>query len=481
MREMGREGALNKFDVLLQKLLRFMETKKNFKIYFSEEGDLELVSDKKGSGKENCKMLLNYLIKHKDKIFSETHTLKDFDNLRLLVDNVYLYRKLVDKNGELEPLMLQLRLGGNIPHTWLKENFEFRKFIKSNYLHHRFFALRIPLKFDAEKGAMLPFARAEETVWIAWNEIKNEGFVFKKDDELLFETNKQYVLLNNYTVLHQGFTKYNVGIDPKWEPFMWADPREWGQKYVLEVWTVSLPEVKPPMFQRTHAYIVLKDNEGRVRSVGQDVLVDRDNFRITEILNRKPGFGKITTPDIYTFYPLNARRFWHTSIEITKEEHDRVISIVEKDKANKEHSMSVLKGNCVSYVLKILRLGLGLEVNATMHGLHVMLKAWLPNSWYRAFFKKFDPWYSQRSDLAKKGLYFLPFVYIPYFLLGIAALFTRQNNYQEIRDFSFLDLIIRPWKLSCEHPLALHRKLDEVGDLIPKLRSLYNKAEELVD
>jgi hypothetical protein len=147
---------------------------------------------------------------------------------------------------------------------------------------------------------------------------------------------------------------------------------------------------------------------------------------------------------------------------------------VEKDKANKEHSMSVMKGNCVSYVLKILRLGLGLEVNATMHGLHVMLKAWVPNSWYRAFFNRFDPWYSKKSDFAKKGLYFLPFVYIPSFLLGIAALFTRQNNYQEIRDFSFLDLIIRPWKLSCEHPLALHRKLDEVGDLIPKLRSLYN-------
>ena len=121
--------------------------------------------------------------------------------------------------------------------------------------------------------------------------------------------------------------------------------------------------------------------------------------------------------------------------------------------------MSVLKGNCVSYVLKILRLGVGIEMDASMHGLHIMLKALLPHSVYRAFFERFHDWYGNRTSITKKALFFLPFIYIPSFFLGVAALFTRQNNYQEMRDFSFLDLIIRPWKLSCEHPLALHRKL----------------------
>ncbi len=452
-----------------------MEAKKPFKIVISDSGELDLILDKEMVAKENCRTLFDYLLKNKDLIFSKKLSLKEFDIIRTLLDNCYLYRKQVDKQGEFENLVLSLRLGGNIPPEWLKENPLFRKIIKANYLHHRLFVLRVALPFDEKKGAALPFKEGDQTKWIYWSEIQENDYHFYSNEILLFETDNQYRLLTKYTCLYLGICDYDVGIDPKWEPFQRADPAEWQGKYILEVWTVSLPLIKPPMFQRTHAYIVLKDNQGSVRSVGQDVLVDRANYRITEILNRKPGFGKITTPDIYTFYPTNSRRFWNVSFEITKEEHDRIVAIVEKDKINKEHSMSVLKGNCVSYVLKILKEGVGIEMDASMHGLHILLKSMLPNSWYRAFFEQFHDWYGSRSSFVKKVLFFLPIVYIPSFLLGIAALFTRQNNYQEIRDFSFIDLIIRPWKLSCEHPLALHRKLDAIQDLIPKLRDLYSK------
>jgi hypothetical protein len=465
---------LNKFEVLLQKLLRFLEGGKLFQIVLSESGDLDLLPSKKEHGKENCRLLLGYLLEHKEELFSKKISLREFDLVRTLVDYCYLYRKKVDKQGEFENLALSLRLGGNIPVDWLKEHPKFKKFIKNNYLHHRLFVLRLPLPFDKKKGAALPFRENDKTTWIYWSEIREEDYDFYLGKRVLFETDNQYRLIPSYTCLYLGICHYDVSIDPKWEPFQVIDPKDWGNKHILEVWTVSLPMSKPPMFQRTHAYLVLKDDQGNVRSVGQDVLVDRANYRITEILNRKSGFGKITTPDIYTFYPINARRFWHITLEITEEEHDRIVRIVEKDKVNKEHSMSVLKGNCVSYVLKILKEGIGIQMDASMHGLHIMLKAFMPNSWYRAFFKRFDPWYEGLSDFTKKALYFLPIIYIPSFLLGVAALFTRQNNYQEIRDFSFLDLIIRPWKLSCEHPLALHRKLDAIQDIIPLLRSLYS-------
>lgn len=466
---------MNKFEILLQKLLRFIEGNKPFKIVLSASGDLDLILDKGGLGKENCRILFEYLLKHKEELFSKKNSLKEFDIVRTLLDNCYLYRKQVDKQGEFENMVLSLRLGGNIPPEWLKENPRFRKFIKNNYLHHRLFVLRMPLPFDRKRGAALPIKDGEQSKWVYWSEIEEKERHFYADEKLLFVTDNHYRLLSKYTCLYLGICDYDVSMDPKWEPFQIADPLEWDNKYILEVWTVSLPTIKPPMFQRTHAYVVLKDNKGNVRSVGQDVLVDRANYRVTEILNRKPGFGKITTPDIYTFYPKNSRRFWNVSFEITKEEHDRIIDIVERDKINKEHSMSVLKGNCVSYVLKILKEGVGIEMDASMHGLHIMLKAFLPNSWYRAFFNQFHSWYGNRTILVKKALFFLPIIYIPSLLLGIAALFTRQNNYQEIRDFSFLDLIIRPWKLSCEHPLALHRKLDAIQDIIPKLRNLYSK------
>ncbi len=452
-----------------------MEAGKPFKILVTESGDLDLIPMKGEFEKENCRLIIEYLLSHKEEIFSKKRSLIEFDMFRTLIDNCYLYRKQVDKKGEFDLLLLSLRLGGNISVSWLKANPLFRKFIKNNYLHHRLFALRIALPFDEKRGAALPLKDGDQTDWMYWNEIKENQFQFLYKENIVFETDRQYRLIPGYTILYLGICKYDVAIDPKWEPFQVADPAEWGNKYVLEVWTVSLPMLKPPMFQRTHAYIVLKDNKGNIRSVGQDVLVDRANYRVTEILNRKPGFGKITTPDIYTFFPRNSRRFWNVSFEITEEEHNRIISLVEQDKLNKEHSMSVLKGNCVSYVLKILKIGVGLDIDASMHGLHVMLKAFLPNALYRALFSRFHTWYARQSPILKKALFFLPIIYIPSLLLGFTALFTRQNNYQEIRDFSVLDLFLRPWKLSCEHPLALHRKLEAIGPIIPKLRELYAK------
>ncbi len=461
------------FEILLPKFLKYIKGNKPFRVIALETGDLDLIPWSSGFERENCTIILEYMLQHKTELFSKSLSLKEFDLVRNFLDNLYLYRKQVDQKGEFENALLSLRLGGDVPAEWIKANKEFKKFIKSNYLHHRLFVLRLPLLFDEKRGAALPLQEEDHIEWVYWDEIKKEGSDFYFEGRLIFKADERYRLIPEYTCLHRGICHYNVGIDPKWEPFQVADPTEWNHKYVLEVWTVSLPMLKPPMFQRTHAYIVLKDSEGNIRSVGQDVLVDRANFRVTEILNRKPGFGKITTPDIYTFYPTNARRFWNISIEITKEEHDRIIAIVEKDKANKQHSMSVLKGNCVSYVLKILREGVGIQVDASMHSLHIMLKEFLPHSWYRALFKNFNRWYGKQSPVVKKALFFLPIVYIPSLLLGIVALFTRQNNYQEIRDFSFLDLIFRPWKLSCEHPLALHRKLEAIQSLVPTLRKLY--------
>lgn len=456
----------------VENLTFFIERDQPFKI----TEDFQIIPFEKGSEKENCKALFTYLADHRKEFFSQDISSKEFETVRILLDNCYLYRKKVDKEGEFENEMLSFRLGGNIPPSWLKEHESFKALIQNNYLHHRLLALRLALPFDEKLGAALPICDKHTTQWVFWENIEEKNGQFYTGKHLLFETDSKYRFVSNYTCLYSGICKYHVAIDPKWEPFQVQDPKEWGCKYMLEVWTVSLPISKPPMFQRTHAYIVLKDNKGNVRSVGQDVLVDRSNCRYTEIFNRKPGFGKITTPDVYVFFPKNSRRFWHISFEITEAEHDRIIAIVEKDKLNKEHSMSVLKGNCVSYVLKILREGVGLEMNVSMHGLHILLKEWLPNAWYRALFGKFDTWYAKQSEWVQKGFFFLPFVYIPHLLVGMVVLFARQNNYKEMRDFSFMDLIIRPWKLSCEHPLALHRKLDAIQDVLPRLRYLFNSS-----
>ncbi len=133
-----------------------MEGKKPFKVVIFPSGELDLIFEKGEFGKENCRILLEYLLKHKEELFSKQLSLKEFDIVRTLIDNCYLYRKQVDRQGEFENLAISLRLGGNIPSEWLKEHPTFRKFIKNNYLHHRLFVLRVVPPFCEKKRVALP-------------------------------------------------------------------------------------------------------------------------------------------------------------------------------------------------------------------------------------------------------------------------------------------------------------------------------------
>lgn len=416
---------------------------------------------------DNCRAMSEYFFPRLRTIAWNQLSESDFHTFRQVIDDYYLYvKKVTTPTSELRAWTLALKLGGKIPPTYLlqKESEAYREFILKNFLHHWFFALRLQVPYNAVDGPALPI---KGKGWVLWKEIKQEQ---KKDkiqfwfgEELLFETQLSYAFTPDYICFYDGIQQYNMWTDPSFTPFDKRNPEEWGCKHVLEVWTLcqNEPRENPSMFIHTHAFFVIRDDKGFLRSAGQDVIYDIQQCKKTELLSHKPGYGKISTPDTYVAFPKNARQFWKASLEITKEEHDKIVEIVKRDKLNKNHSISIMKKNCTSYVLKILKEALGLELDVSMHGIHILTKSILPDEWYRKGVRKWESWYQQRSPRTKKLLFFFPLFYVPYLLLATVAALSNRNSYQDQTDFRFLDIVLRPWKLTFDHPLALHRQLEK--------------------
>ena len=359
--------------------ISFVVRKSGEKIKLVPEGDVSLSQHLK-----NCSLISKYLISTIEKLNIDELDVEEFAEINRIVDEHYVYVKTVtrmggvskDKVKKLRAETLVLKLGAKIPAKWMcaNENSTFWLFIVRNYFQHDFFSLRLQLPFDYAQGPSIPvYHEGIGLVWVPFNRIKiqkniKEGkFIYSIEGNELFDSDTSYVLGSEYCCFYNGVQKYNVHIDTKWLPYDKRNPIEWDKKYLCEIWVMSIREKNgsPSYFRKTHAYLKLLDRDGLIRAVGQDILIDVKNYKLLEVLSAKPGYGKITTPDKSVFYPMNSRKFWHATIEITKEEHDKIIAIVEDDKVNRNHTMSVMKRNCVSYVLKLLHKGLGLHVNAS--------------------------------------------------------------------------------------------------------------------
>lgn len=427
---------------------------------------------------ENAKLLSQFFCANLQKICLEHISEKDFEALWQSIDESFYYIEQVakglsfDQEKEVFAHALCLKLGGKVPVQWLleEENQDFWDFLLENHLHHQMFALRLHPFFQKEKGAYVPVQKQGVLTWIAWKDLEKRalytdrqtmsGYGFFYQNQLLFQTRPSFRLERHYHCLCKGISQHDTFLDPLWEPYDYKDPALWGHEYMIEIWIVSMKGSQPSMFRNTHAYFNLYSKQGEIRSAGQDILLDFQNFKMTEMLSCKDGSGKIATPDKYVFYPRAIRDFWKVRIRLTKEEHDAICKIVEKDKQEKKRSMSVLRGNCVSYVLKILQQGAGISINASMHGMHIFAKHCLPHKVYQCFFYTFYSWYTRRSKGVQRLLYFVPIFYVPYLFFGCLAYLTNFNGFLGKSDFSLKDVFLHPDKLSCDHPWQLRHKLD---------------------
>lgn len=430
-----------------------------------------------------CAIVSEYLLDKIQSINIENLRREEFRIVQKIVDEHYVFVKGVtrekgvpeEKITHLRAQTLVLKLGAKIPIQWVKDerHKSFWQFIVRNYLHHDFFALRFQVPFDPVKGPSIPVYReGVGVVWIPFMELSIEEdhqknrLIYSYQGRELFDSDFDYVLGSDFSCFYTGIQRYNIYYAEKWIPYDKRNPKEWGNKYFLEVWITSIAGAKdhPSMLYRTHAYMILLDKDGYLRSVGQDALIDIKDYKVLEVLSTKPGYGKIATPDRYVLYPTNARNFWSVAIEITKEQHDRIIKLVESDKKNPNHAMSVQKKNCVSYTLRILREILDFDIDASIGCVHIFFKNYMPDRWYRKFMNAFVPWFERRSLFTQKALHFFPPFYLAHLITLTAAWVISQNNYQGERDFNLLTALLTPWKHSVDHPLPLHRVLEKHAD-----------------
>lgn len=401
--------------------------------------------------------------------------------IQAVIEEAYLYVKYVivrfalscDEVDQLRALSIAMKIGGKVPVHYLldKKNVRFLKFIECNYFHNYIFSFRMQLPFDSVDGPSIPiYAEERGIVWVHFENLvceeAGEELIFHLAGEVVFVTNLEMILDPDYAFFYQGIRRYNVAESTNWIPFDFQDSKEWGSRHIAEVWTLFSDSLEnsPLMFRKTHAYLVLKDDIGHVRSVGQDVIMTIKDYKVTELLSVKKGLGKILTPDASVFYPKNSRYFEKTTFNLTKKQHDKMIQIVEADKRNEKHTISVMRGNCVSYVLKLLREAAHINLDASMHAFHVFSRSLLPSKLYHAFFKPFDRWYNKQSVFVQKAIFFFPPFYICHILFGLVAMGCKRRNFENRHEFYLRDIFLRPWTMSCDHPHQLVKILSSIPE-----------------
>jgi hypothetical protein len=340
------------------------------------------------------------------------------------------------------------------------DKFDFQRFIQASGFHEAMLILTKRMHSDDKNGLYLPVFVDGIEKWIPINLLsvqkKDEFIAISFNKTILFELNEDYTLSQDYLIAYRGIQKCNVYTSQELEVYDVKDPKEWGSKYILEVSVVSQRTQRPSMLYQNHAYLVLKDDRGNMRSVGQDILVYFKEPRYLQAFGYKRGDGLITSPDISVFASLHKMRISSVTVEVKKSEHDKILEIVKRDMRDLDRLASLLRSNCASYVARLLRLGAKIEVDPFMSAIHIFIKHFIPKKLYRGFKK-----ISSLPKWFKRLLFYTPPIYTLQVVIGLSSYIMSKRSLRGKRDFSLLDLFIRPYKVGADHPLKLIREMEK--------------------
>lgn len=412
-------------------------------------------------------------------------TLKTYDflhirNIRRANEGVYRsFKVFVEDLSEMissskleevdkERLLLQIlviKVGAKIPMDALSKNSLLKEFIEVNNLGDIFFTSKLVIIFHKKKGFFIPIEKEEgKTSYEPWAEFEwketKKGYAVYLGDTLLFKTGKSKRLARDFSTLWYGITKYNRRRASTFRPFKHVDPSYHGGGYLLQVITTWKKGKKFSYFSQTHVSLELKDEYGAIRSVGQDIY---DHIRTIP----KRGFFRaasrssiIKTPDDASYYPKHLREVKKISIPITKEEHDKIVYLVETDKYNYESTASLLKGNCVSYVRSIFKRVLNYEIEADVSAHEILLREYLPNK-YAPHLEKVFSFLKKCPRLIQRLLYFAPPLYIITLAIGILSYISSYYGHNHHREYALYEYLFFPWRIRCDIPRIFFDVLDK--------------------
>ncbi|MCH9621486.1 MAG: hypothetical protein S4CHLAM20_09060 [Chlamydiia bacterium] len=373
-----------------------------------------------------------------------------------------------DLRRELLDYIIAIKMGAKIPIDYFTTQREFRQFVISNHLDRIFFATKLILKYDIYGEIHLPVEIREGSIsWFPWQafrwEKRTTGYAVFIEDRFLFETDLERTFFDDYCVLLYGITKYNKLDSAHFRPYRYEDPMMYDYQNVLEILVNWNVEEKKSYIYNTHVSMELKSSDGLIRSVGQDIFDHIRDLPKYGIFRSAQGNTIIRTPDDASYYPKNHRNLKRFKFPITQQEHDKMIALVESDKYNNKRVASLMRGNCVSYTCRMVNEILGYELKGDILGLELMLRNYFP-IWVDVYVIRFAQIYKLLPKWLQKGLFFFPPVYISNLLLGVVFYTTSSFGFDNHRDYSFTDFLLRPWTIRCDIPKILMAKLNKYSD-----------------
>lgn len=373
----------------------------------------------------------------------------------------------IEEKERLVKKLLAIKVGGNLPLDFFLCHQEIYDFFLKNNLGEIFLVLQLSIEYTDEEGIFLPIEiHTGRLSWYSWNTFLwkeiDEGYEVRYKNILLFKTNKEKKLLDEYSILMYGIVKYHSIFSAEIRPIKRINCDKLLGKRFLDI-KINYDVVKPSHLFRTHAYMELIDENGYVFSVGQDIFDHIKSLPKYRFFQSGKGSSILNSPDVASFNINKQRKVASVRIPITKKEYSRIIAQVESDKYNHQRVASLQKGNCVSYCCRILSLCLDYEVIPDRFSLEMILKEYMPDSIDKGF-----EWIRKRSPNRKKwfmkAIFFFPPIYFLSCLLGLIVYFGGIRGYKNHKDFSLFSFLFTPWKVRSDVPKDMIEVLKKYVD-----------------
>ncbi len=414
-----------------------------------------------------------------------------------------------EDRAELKAKISSAKCGGHVSfNVFLNKALAgFREFLEANFIPNKLMTLRMQLRADRDGHPLIPIANTnrdadrgrlyfppdeEPTRYVRWDALEKQEVYDKKDGKLtgyrfrhgnatVFETNDKLEMNIGYQDSERGYSFNHRGILPycvkesQVLPYDQRDPAEWGNKYIVEVWT-ALADKKGEKIQLAlgdHTFLKIRNGEtGEIYGAGE-FGIKRDYKPLDYLTPLGHKTSGLETPDRYTFLPPSMFHFRMVEMEVTKAEFEKLITRIEAEKADRRRTFSLVKQNCTSWSVKIVREELGVDLNAKMSILGFAIRQLCPIKWQKPLFQAYDNTVGRLPDWAQKAMYILHVVLVvPYVLHVVISLIVKglaMKNDKHEADFPLLDIFFRPWNIYLDHPYALRQSSKKAADLSKKL------------
>ncbi len=385
--------------------------------------------------------------------------------VEILEESLLYSNILMEEKSKFLDQILAIKTGAKVPLLYFTENKKAKDFFEINNFGNIFFTSKVTARYDSYMGLLLPIEITKQTVsWFEWESFSwkktKDGYTVKRDNLTLFKTDTKKKLTEDYHVLMFGIANYNKIKSANLRPFKKIN-NTLNQCFLdVKVTYASKKRIGSSYVFQTHVYMELTDKEGFVKSFGQDIFDHIERTPFYGFFRAGESSSILCSPDPATYYPHNFRKINVIRFFVSQKEYDRIISTVEGDKYNKQRIAELLKGNCVSYTARILKLCLNYEIKTDLSLIESLFREVAPKK-YGEKIRKWSNSMKSKSKWLVAAIYCFPPFYLISFILGLIINVSAICGFKNHKQYNLIDSLFRPWKIRCDIPRIMFDVLNK--------------------